>query len=140
MQGLRKLFAVAVVFVVFFLTGCASLKEGMKGFSGVSTKVLEDGRKDALVKVFDYDYAQCNTKVLAVLDDLKAYIYAKDAFDHMIAVYVSEKDTTPVGIFLKTIDANKTQVEISSPSTYAKEWMAFKIFSALDESLKKQKK
>jgi hypothetical protein len=126
--------------VVLFLGGCASFQEGMKGFSGVSTKILVDGRKDALVKSFDYDYATCNTKVLAILNDIEAYIYAKDAFDHMIAVYVSAKDTTPVGIFLKTLEANKTQVEVSSPSTYAKEWMANKIFTALEESLKKQKK
>jgi hypothetical protein len=129
-----------VVLLALVLTGCASLSEGMKGVAGVSTKVLVDGRKDALVESFEYDYATCNTKVLAILDDLEAYIYAKDAFDHLIAVYVSAKDTTPVGIFLKTIDANKTQVEVSSPSTYAKEWMANKIFTALKESLKKQKK
>jgi len=116
------------------------LQEGAKGITGVSTKILVDGRKDALVKAFDYDYATTNAKVLAVLDEVKAYIYAKDAFDHLIAVYVSEKDTTPVGIFLKTVDANKTQIEISSPSTYAKEWFANKIFTAFEESFKKQKK
>jgi len=132
--------AVVGVFGVLFFAGCASLQEGAKGIAGVSMKILVDGRKDALVKTFDYDYTTTNTMVLKVLDDVQAYIYAKDAFDHLIAVYVSEKDTTPVGIFLKTVDANKTQVEIASPSTYAKEWFAHKIFTAFEESFKKQKK
>jgi hypothetical protein len=140
MKCLKQGLGVAVVLMVLFLAGCVCFHEGMKGVAGVSTKVLVDARKDALAKTFDYDYTTSNAKVLEVLDEVKAYIYAKDAFDHLIAVYVSDKDTTPVGIFLKTVEANKTQIEVSSPSTYAKEWMASKIFTAFDESLKKQKK
>ncbi|MFA5117694.1 MAG: hypothetical protein WC695_02455 [Candidatus Omnitrophota bacterium] len=140
MKSLKQGYGVAGVLLVLCFAGCASLGEGVKGVAGVSTKILVDGRKDALSKTFDYDYTTSNAKVLEVLDEVKAYIYAKDAFDHLIAVYVSDKDTTPVGIFLKAIDANKTQIEISSPSTYAKEWMAGKIFTAFDESLKNQLK
>jgi hypothetical protein len=59
----------------------------------------------------------------------------------MIAIYLSEEDTTPVGIFLKEVDAFNTQVEVSSPSKFAKETVSNRIFASLsktDEELKKE--
>ena len=60
-----------------------------------------------------------------------SYIYTDDPKKNMLAIYVSEADTTPVGIFLKEMDASNTQIEISSPSTYAKELIAEKLFNLL---------
>jgi hypothetical protein len=73
------------------------------------------------------------------LEDISigAYIYVKDIKKHMIAIYVSETDTTPVGLFFKEIDKSNTQVEVSSPSTYAKELISEKVFKLLKPPEKK---
>jgi hypothetical protein len=122
------------VFCISNSTGCSSVKEYSKGFLGVSTKVLEEGRKNAKTKTFNFDYFTAFTKTLDALKNIDAYIYAKDIKKHMIAVYVSSADTTPVGIFFQEIDAANTQVEVSSPSTYAKELMANRLFKALEKT------
>ncbi len=118
-------------FCILNSMGCAAITEGAKGFSGVSTKALEEARKDAIIKPFRHDYFTCYTKTLDILEKIGAYIYAQNIKKHMIAIYVSEADTTAVGLFFKEVDANNTQVEVSSPSTYAKELIAQKVFSAL---------
>jgi hypothetical protein len=119
-----------LAFCLFTLSGCASVKETAKGIAGVSTKALEDNRGSAITKVFNYNYSACRAKVLEILTDIKAYIYAQNK--DLIAIYVSEEDTTAVGIFFKEIDANNTQVEVSSLSTYAKELISAKLFSGLE--------
>jgi hypothetical protein len=117
------------------MTGCATIEETTKGFAGVSTKVLEDNRKSAILKNFNYDYFTCYTTTLDILKRTYAYIYVQDIKKHMIAIYVSEYDTTPVGLFFKEIDANTTQIEVSSPSTYAKEFIANNVASVLDKKV-----
>jgi hypothetical protein len=121
-------------FLLFTLLGCASIKETAKGIAGVSTKALEDNRGSAIIKSFNYDYFTCYTKALGILEQIGAYIYEKDIKKHMIAIYVSGTDTTSVGIFFKETDAKNIQVEVSSLSTYAKELIASKLFSALELS------
>ena len=131
-----KFFITGLIFAscIFNFTGCSSLKEYSQGFLGVSIKVLEEGRKNAKLRTFNFDYFTAFTKTLDVLKNIGAYIYAKDIKKHMIAVYVSKEDTTAVGIFFKEIGAANTQVEVSSPSTYAKELMANKLFKALEQT------
>ncbi len=119
-----------LVFVIL-ISGCSSLKEAFRGFRGVSTKILEEGRAQAIVKTFNYDYFTVFTKSLDSLKIMKSYVYAQDVKKHMIAIYVSEEDTTPVGIFFKETGASSTQVEVASPSTYAKEIISAKLFKAL---------
>ena len=128
----RYLKIIFVLFIGISVLGCASLKEKTRCVAGVSTKELEEGRKDALRKTFTYDYPSCFSKTKGILQDIGAYIYAKDINKNMIAIYLSEQDTTPVGIFFKEIDSVSTEVEISSPSTYAKEMIAQKLFTALE--------
>ncbi|MDD5771749.1 MAG: hypothetical protein PHO81_05890 [Candidatus Omnitrophica bacterium] len=129
------------------LLGCATVKEMGKGFAGISTKVLEDTRKDALKRSFPLDYDSSYAEVKKILLGKKeekepgqegtgAYIYAEDPAKKMIAVYVSEADTTPVGIFFTVERKKKTLIEISSPSVYAKEYIAKNIFTGIDELLK----
>ena len=113
------------------LIGCAMLKESAKEFVGVSTKVLAEKRKNAIKKTFTYDFNTCYDKVKNILKRIGCYIYAEDVKNKMIAFYVSESDTTDVGIFFEEIDANNTWVEVSSPSTYAKEFIADTVFKAL---------
>jgi hypothetical protein len=134
-QKLKPCVFVSLCLCVYFVistSGCAAITEGAKGVAGISTRALEEARKDAITKAFNYDYFTCYTKILDILKQIDAYIYTQDIKRHMIAIYVSEQDTTPVGLFFKEIDANNTQIEVSSPSTYAKELISTKIFSALN--------
>ena len=117
-------------FLVFGVFGCANLREGLRGFLGISTKEIELVREKAIVKIVDYDYTSCYQKVEARLSELGSYIYAKD--EDLIAVYISQTDTTPAGVFFKKVDENKTQLEITSPAQDTKEYLAEKIFSVLE--------
>jgi len=120
------------------LLGCAALKESGKGFMGISTKILEDTRKDALKKSFALGYNDCYLKVKNILSQSgkESVIYAEDHNKRMIAIYFSFTDTTPVGIFFTEEPGLNTLIEISSPSTYAKEEIANRIFNGMDESAK----
>ena len=124
-----------VIFLLCFLSGvwgCASIKEMAMGFMGISVRSLEKARKDAVSQNFNYDYLAAYTKTLDVLTKIKAYVYSKNIKKHLIAIYVSEDDTTPVGIFFKEIiDKGSTQIEVSSPSSYARDLISAKLFSAL---------
>jgi hypothetical protein len=122
----------SVLLLVFALTGCATLKEVGKCVVGVSTKCLETTRKDAIKKTFNLDYATCQARTRDILKKTGAHIYAEDKAQDMIAVYVSTSDTTPVGIFFDRIDANNTGIEISGPSTDAKEIMSKRVFNAVE--------
>lgn len=128
---MRK-FIIWIFSVVILMSGCAAVKEAAKGIAGVSTRSLEQARKKAITKTFNYDYFSCYAKVLDILKEIKAYVYAQNIKNHMIAIYVSEEDTTPVGLFFTETTSSLTQIEVSSPSTYAKEFIAKELFSALE--------
>ena len=131
-QLLRNSLLVICVFLCSILAiSCATMKETGKGIAGTSTKVLEDGRANAITKDFRYDYFTSYTKALDALRDMGAYIYTQSLKGQMIAVYVSKRDTTPVGIFFKEIGANITQVEVSSPSLAAKGLISARLFKSL---------
>ncbi|MDP2043577.1 MAG: hypothetical protein Q8K15_00215, partial [Candidatus Omnitrophota bacterium] len=129
-------------FLFSVLLGCATIKEVGKGFAGISTRVLEDKRKDALKKSFSLDYNSCYSKVKDILNEKgkESPIYAEDAGKKMIALYLSQTDTTPIGIFFTEEAKNKTLIEVSSPSIYAKEFIAKNIFSGIDVLLKLESK
>lgn len=123
--------------------GCATVKEMGKGFIGVSTQVLEEKRKDALKKSFVLDYHGCYVKVKEILKgkekEKESPIYAEDLQKKMLAIYFSQVDTAPVGIFFTVEAENKTLIEVSSPSIYAKEEIANRIFTGIDELIKTKK-
>ncbi len=130
------------------LFGCATVKEAAKGFAGISTKVLEEKRKDAAKETFAVGYDSCYAKVKDILKEKikvkddeteiesSSYVYAEDAQMKMLGVYLLETDTTPVGIFFTEVDKGHTMVEISSPSIYAKEHMANRIFTGINTAFK----
>lgn len=127
-------------FCIFNLLGCAAIKkagcnvrEAAKGIIGISTKQIEEARLDAIVKTFDYDYASCYKNTREILIRIGAYIYCEDKNKKLIAFYVSQEDTTPVGIFFKETEASKTRLEVASQSTSAKETIAKNVFSALEK-------
>ena len=122
---------VCVLSISILAISCASIKETALGVAGTSTKVLEVGRANAITKDFRYDYFTSYTKSLDALRDMSAYIYTQSLKGHMIAVYVSRRDTTPVGIFFKELDATNTQVEVSSPSLTAKGLISARLFKSL---------
>jgi hypothetical protein len=124
---------------VFVFSGCVSPREAWKGFTGTSTKILEEGRGRALAKEFAYDQPVCYEKVMAILKDMEAYVYAKSKDKSFIASYVSAKNTTPVGLFLTAVSAGRTKIEVSSPSIFARESFSAKLFGALDKSFKAKK-
>jgi len=113
------------------LMGCATIEEGARAIAGVSTRAVEKGRKTAIGKTVNQDYFTCYTKILEMLKQTDAYVYSRDVKKKMIAFYVSQSNTTPVGVFFKEIDAKNTQIEVSSPSTYAKEYFSAKVFKEL---------
>jgi hypothetical protein len=131
----NRLFILSTIscLLIAVLSGCASVKEVGKGFLGVSTQVLEQKRKDALKKSFALDYNSCYLKTKEILSqkNKEAYIYAQDYKKKFIAIYLSPVDTTCVGIFFTEEAGEHTLIEVSSPSTYAKEEIANRIFSGL---------
>jgi len=131
-----------LVFILIALTGCAHVKEMSKGVLGISTNEIEKERPRAIKKVFACDYKKAYDNTLVALANMGSYVYAKT--NDLVAIYVSEEDTTVVGIFFKAIDASNTKLEVSSPSTYAKEFIADRLFARIEllltlkEGLKKE--
>jgi len=138
MKYRNRFFLVAICLLSFVFSGCLAVKEMGKGFIGVSVQVLEEKRQDALKKSFALDYNHCYLKVKEILNqkDKEAYIYSQDYEKKMIAIYLSPTDTTPVGIFFTQEPQGNTLIEISSPSTYAKEEIANRIFTGINELIK----
>ena len=140
----QLLLTVSYCFLATVLFGCTTIKEMGKGFAGISTEVLEAKRKDSLKKSFALDYDSCYKEVKELLKGKEIQvesamqtvgespIYAEDLDKKMIAIYLSQVDTAPVGIFFTKESKNKTLIEVSSPSIYAKEVIAKKIFSGID--------
>lgn len=127
----KRVFFVLSAVMLFFLNGCATIKDAPKGFLGISTRALEESRGDAVSKTFEFDYDICYNKTLEALSQIDSRVYAKDPKKDLVAVYVTEEDTTPIGFFFTKVEAGKTKVEIASPSFFAKERMARRIFAIL---------
>lgn len=129
--------------MVFFLaglifSGCGGgFKEVVRGVAGNSTKVLKDTREAAAAKDFSCGYDDCLEKARKILSDMKTYVYAVE--DGLVAVYVSEDDTTPVGVFFSSDDAGTTKIEVSSPSGSARDRISRKLFAGMDAKLKSKK-
>ncbi|MEW6101258.1 MAG: hypothetical protein AB1481_03085 [Candidatus Omnitrophota bacterium] len=130
-------FGLILVFTAsfFFFYGCTTAKEKTRGFLGISTREIEASRKDAVSETFNCSYEVCYQNAKAGLADIGAYIYTEDAAKKLIAVYVSEEDTTPVGVFFSEAGPGRTKLEVSSPSTYANELVSKKLYSYLKKAL-----
>lgn len=124
--------SVIISFLLFDSIGCATIKEGGRALAGISTKVLEEHRKEAIVKKFDFDYKTSYAKIKDFLVARGSYIYTEDTKKHLIALYVSKEDTAPVGLFFTELNPASTQVEISSASTFAKEFIAKRVSMAFE--------
>ncbi|MDD5655344.1 MAG: hypothetical protein WC478_04670 [Candidatus Omnitrophota bacterium] len=129
----RLLALSAVVLLSFSLFGCSGFKEHMKGFMGISTREIEAGRQTAVTRTVDYDYGTTYKMTLEALKYLGSYVYAGDMNKHMLAVYRSETDTTPVGVYFTAMSASATRIEVSSPSTFTKNEVARRIFAQFEK-------
>ncbi len=137
-SGIRKRYikgfmVIPVALMIIAGSGCAGAKEVVKGIAGVSTKVLYDTRKDAVKRDVFYDLDSCTKKIEKILAATGSYIYSRDTKTHLIAIYISQTNTTPVGIFLTAANSSVTHIEISSPSTYGKEFIAERLFKELEK-------
>lgn len=119
--------------LLFALGGCAAVKEGARGFAGISTRALEESRKEAAVKEFVMEYDACYNKTSKILARIGAYAYSRR--NDMIAVYLSETDTTPVGIFLTRLGPAHTRVEVSSPSAFARDKVSGTLFTLMEKPI-----
>lgn len=126
-RGVEMKKAVLIVCILFVgvMTGCVRVKEGVKCVLGFSTQVLEDNRSNSVIKEFPLDFKTCYARTQGALEEIGAYVYRKNS--GMIALYVSEADTTPVGIFFTSVNSAQTKLEFSSPSTFAKEYIARRV-------------
>ncbi len=130
---------VMLVCGLVFLSGCAFVSEKIKRIEGVSIAPLEDARGRAAVKTINYDYFSCYTRSLDILKNAGSYVYAKGLKKDLIAIYVSELDTTPVGLFFTEKGKDSTQLEIASPSDYARDLISKKVFEELEKQAKVDK-
>ncbi len=124
---------VAVISLCVASAGCAGLKEAVHGIAGTSTKVLEEGRSQAIAATIPEGSSSCFTRSEALLKEMGAYIYRADSRSAMIAVYVSETDTTPVGVFFTPLGNDRTEVQVTSPSSTAKQSISQKLFAGLTQ-------
>ena len=70
----------------------------------------------------------------AALKQAEVYVYHRDESKKMIAFYMTQADTTPVGVFFVPLDESSTSVEVASPSRYSKEFISGRISSYFDKA------
>jgi len=117
-----------IIAACLLVSGCGTPQHILKSMAGTATYELDAHRKAAYMKVLNYDYKTCYKNTEELLNKMKnVKIYAKDA--EMIAIFFTAVNTTPVGIYFKAIDPERTRVEVSSPSRAAKEWIARNVFA-----------
>lgn len=124
-----------VLWCCVLAAGCAGVKESCRGVMGTSTRILEDCKPKAVAKSFACAAADCAAALEQALQDSGAYIYRRDAYKRLTAVYVSPEDTTPVGIFLEPENPGSTKVLVCSPSTWARDFIAGKVYARLERKL-----
>ena len=115
----------------------AGVDQGLKALVGFATSEVEESRPRAYAKTFNYDFNACYSMVEGIFSKMpKTTIYAKS--EYMIAVYYTDPNTTPVGVYIVQAGSGRTQVQVSSPSSSAKEWVAKNLFN--EKVLPKQAK
>lgn len=117
-----------VLSVLLVLSGCATPGEIWKTVIGVSTSEIEAARKDSLSNIFDEEKSACYARIEEILKKTeKVSIYSKNA--DMIAIYYIKPNDTPVGIFFTAVNQGQTKVEVASPSSSSRDFIAKTIFA-----------
>jgi hypothetical protein len=133
-----KILVSASMLLCVAVAGCAGgLKEVVRGIEGNSTKVLYETRVTAAVKEFACPAEDCRQRAGEILGEMKTYVYRQEG--ELTAIFVSQQDTTPVGIFVTAAGEDRSRIEVSSPSSAARELIARQLFTCLENSLKTKK-
>ncbi len=120
---------IIALFTALAVSGCCTTpREMLKIAIGNSTRSIEQARPNSLTKVVGYDYGTCYVKTETLIKKIpNLSIYAKN--EDMIALYYTEVNVTPVGVFFTEMDPNHTRVEIASESPDAREYVAKSVFA-----------
>jgi hypothetical protein len=138
MKRFYYFFMIAIMVIsIFSISGCATATDAWKRLLGISTAGLERDRKEAITRVFEYDYPSAFKKTEEAIGTIDhTSIYNSDIKRHIIAFYYIDINTNTVGIFFDEIDPGHTQVEVVSGSHDVKQFIADKIFSELEPDKK----
>ncbi len=117
---MRKILIASAVAGSILFSGCASVGEKMRGVLGTSIREIEASRGKSVKMVVPGDRDAVYTAVLAELKKAGRYIYRRERNEGVIAFYMSAENTTVAGVFLRGLEGGKTEIEIASPSSYAR--------------------
>jgi len=117
---MREILIVLAAAGSVLFSGCASVGERMHGVLGTSIREIEASRVKSVQMVVPGDRDAVYTAVLAELKKAGRYIYRRERNEGAIAFYMSAENTTVAGVFLRGLEGGKTEIEIASPSSYAR--------------------
>ncbi len=125
---------ILVVGMIVGVSGCAGLKDLPKTIWGSSTRVLEQERPNALVKIYEKDYWTCYKAALEVVKKKKYVLYKKDEVRGLMVIMgiPGSVNTTEVGVFFVELNDHQTRIELSSLSTNAKRLLYKGLFHGMD--------
>ncbi len=152
---MKKIYA--IIFLLFFVCGCACVQEPFKAVWGSSTKALNDNRDTATVKMYECFANDCFDKIVGIIKDheekakkktqigdeeveveevVKYTLFIQDRKNYLIVVMniPGSIDTTEVGIFITPLKLKESRVEIVSLSTAAQKTVSKTIFDQLDKT------
>lgn len=124
-----------VVIAMILLSGC-STSQFAKELIGMSAKDVVDS-KNKRVKIFEKSPEACFSEMAAAISVMGASITQKDPREHFLAANRFESmfkfciDTTDVGIVVRPLAANRSEVIVASDSSYLAEAVAALLFKRL---------
>ena len=126
--------ALIISLLILSLPGCALLGATC-AFLGTPIKTLQQ-EKIKYTKVVDKDIDYCYKNTLDLLKDWKAVVYDKKDKLYIAAICFNKVfnnciDTTEVAFFFKEIEANKTEIEVSSLNHRLSNFASQKLFEHL---------
>ncbi|MBF0619955.1 MAG: hypothetical protein HQL19_07300 [Candidatus Omnitrophica bacterium] len=124
---------ILLISVVIF-SGCASFWDAPRNVVGVSTRALENARKDSVFQVYACEYADCFNAVVDSAEKSKYIVFMKDQIRGLVVIMniPGVVDTTEVGVFIAPLANHKgVKVELSSRSTPARRAVAQILFTDL---------
>jgi hypothetical protein len=124
-----------VAFGLFFVSGCASLKETSKQIWGSSITHLEHARAEGKSQEAALSLDESFKKTEKILEGMGATVYLKDKDKKYLAAmnFKGHVDTTEVGIFFTKIEDRLTRVEVASMSPELVKQVADVLFDGLKE-------
>lgn len=125
---------VLVLVLSISLSGCASTKTAVGDFFGFGIHDLEAARATGITRTYQLSCDAAFDKVLAVANAASLTVYKAERKRGVIVVMGLPKqvDTTLIGIFFESVDANTTKITLSSLSSTALKKANSIIFGGMD--------